>query len=908
MKSREEGNFLTCAVIFPNTRPKSYFKEALIAQYEGDALVLPALFSMDEWMAKLSPFAPVSEIEARLMLYRSFKAIKNPDEELDQFWTLSQALFQDHETLVRNLAPIDKIFHHVKYWEETGAAFADFLTEDQKNTLQHFWSYFEGENLSLSRRRFIELWTALPAVYHHFQQSLISQNRATSAMMYAQSLSKPADNPWVKSFDDLYFVGFGALSKAEQALIAELKRLNKAHLEWDLENWYMHNPQHEVARLFSPYRQSDVFSASIEATLSKQNSEKPSSKFQIISCQGAAGMGLQLAEIAKKSGPETAVILTDPTLVSALLLHETEQSEAYNITLGFPLEATPPCLWIQKLLRWKMKSKKRQPIDLDQWLQDPFTTLYFPSLSENLVEPSKSPSDVEWMKKLPNWMKEADVLPFLKGLNHWWEENYKISLESPFEKNLANTIQELLQKLISWAERYELATIGFPALSALWQALIRSERLAIKGSKEKGVQVLGLYESRLLDFEHVVVAPAEQGKLCGSGEDPSFLTESIRRTFGLPLVATQIEDQVYQFYRLTHRAKTITLLIDNKLEFKEDRIVQQVRFSPEFEVEEISQISKGSQPFVKAIMLPKDAAYFAVLDKFFRPAPEGSRKRALSPNSLHALLTCPLKFYYQYVLGLQKPKEANHLEMHPMDFGNWVHTIVQDLYAETAEKDKPLTTADYEKMISKIALKKEAIWDNLNGKISPGTLAEYRVEEKMGPLMVEKFFRFMANEVPHKWLHNELNLKPLGFKKGDLEWQISGRCDLVFETESEFWLIDLKTGGTESTHIKGWDSEKTENKLITDKDLLQMALYDMVANQNGDFTGKKAKVFLFRLSHPEAKLHAPMEYADTGQLHEGLQSWISKNIELMMDPALAIRQTDDFKRCMNCDFKEICRR
>jgi len=915
-------NMMQAAVVMPNTRSIVYLKDEFVKLGQGKPLILPKMVSMDGFVNDLAGRHIVDDLEAIVLLYKSFQKVKQSDESLESFFPLGQTLYADFEEILRNLKPINLVFKELSRWEETGANFADFLDDEQKEFLERFWSHFNENQLTAMKTKFILLWRSLPGVFEDFLEALGQQNVLTSAMAYAKASEFLTSNDLISRHQKIYFIGFGNLSEAEIRIISKLHEIGKASLIWDLQSWYLQNPEHEAFRLFSRLKMKPALQFSLNQAFNQIGSELPETKFEIISCLGYAGMAQQIRHLAQNADSETALILTEPGLIQALI--ETGDAEVfpYNITMGFPLAFTQQARWIQKVFIWIERKEYDHAENFYKIIEDPFFEKVCPfGFSEwNLAKEGlgfyfKTSQLKSKFKLVPDWLWEAEMHNWLSKFLFWWK-----GLEDAFAVlNLESAVWQsfilVFEKLSNLVETIDIKQLTPKVIQQLYTPLLHKFPVAIKGSYKEGVQVMGLFESRLLDFDQVIVAPATEGSLTSKGGGQSFLTENLRRAFGLPIQSQKVEDEIYQFYRLTHVAKKITLLINQSSDAQPSRIVHQIRFTPGFLSNDFVQSFGHSMPLPKAIVKEKNVHFSEQLNRFKADQDLNGSATYLSPSSLHDLLQCELRFFYKKVEKLKEPEVLQNLEMNPRDFGKWVHETIQNIYELVGDKRTYLEKEDFETMKSNWQSVQYKVWNGLKEKTSEGDLDHFIIEREVGKIMAFRFFDHMSNQEKHRWLKNEMDLEHVALEFEDQKWMLGGRVDMVLESENQYWVIDLKTGAFEkpsSYEIKVDQLEKMLPKVLSNKDLFQMLVYDWLSNNGSYFKSKPCRSQLFYMADPNGVLIDPLGKTngleEVSSVFEELKRLIGSALQSFSDSNLKIEQTEERKYCAYCAFKSICKR
>ncbi len=881
------------AVVMPNTRSAFYLKKEIKTLLKGKNAVLPAMFSMEEWVNYLADKPVVSELEARLHLFGSFLAKKNAVEKPETFFGLGQILLQDFEEIIRNQKPLHLIYRELSKWEETGAAFTDFLDEDQVKILERFWAQFDADAITDAKQKFISLWRSLPVVFEHFIQTLNGLGVLTPGMAMAFASDFSPESVRVKKFNKVWFAGFGHISVSEVQMMEKFSALGMAEIFWDVEEDFLARDHMEYSRLFKRLSKSAVLKESIEKSANGKGISGTQPETELLYCSGLAGMAAAIRQMVRGKGPETALIVTDPGLIEALLQAGYEDEFPYNMSMGYPLSFTTPCQWMSRVFSASEDDGGYRKLQLAEAVQHPFFLSLFPDHQPNIPAclQANPQSASAWISDFSVWWQGLD---FDQIPNAEWQ----------FACRLLTEVLQTLEKTISEFASYEWS---YQAVFQCFSGLTQQKSLAIQGSGEKGIQVMGMYESRILDFEEVMIAPAGDGNLpAGSGRN-SFLSESIRRAFGLPLLAHMADDEVYRFYRFFHRSRKITLFLDQAQSSGPGRIVQQLKFSPEFQAQVSQQVFDNFRTLPKSVSFPKNEWFFQKLNRYTLDSEE--KKKSLSPSSLSSLFSCHLKFFLSRCMGLESPSEASEIEMDARDFGSWVHGCVQELYRTQTMKGNWLTQKDYDEMEERWQLVEHDVWDGMRKEAESKSLNDFMIEKEIGKAMGKNYFKFMAGAEPHKWQKNEYDLPQTIIEAAGKSWKIGGRADIMLETKDEFWLIDLKTGRFDEDgkyRLNPAEPVAFEKKVLEMKEVFQMLLYAWLESRQNN--RKLVKAMLFHMANPKAKLIDPIGDADRDEVFRMLQEILSGQIAALADPGTEILQTEKVAHCTYCEFSGICRR
>lgn len=889
-------DMMNLTVILPNVRSGYYLKRSLASRVLGEALIFPVVLSLDEWVGLQTREAIISENEAILTLFKSFQKVKNPTEKLEEFLPLGQTIYSDWEELIRNEVPIRAIFTSLHQWKLTGIEFENFLEDEQKKLLQHFWDNVENEGSAIGIRM-LELWKAIPSVYQDYLASLKKNDCCTQALAYA-NLAKRLPQLTFPPEGRFLFAGFGQLTKTEERILGFFLEKGIGEIVWDFHPRYRTHSRHEVNRLISRLERNPVLQESIHQSL---NQPTPFSEpeIDIIGCHGLTGISQRIIQIAKKresDGP-VGLIALDSLLIPMLLSGETPEDFPFNFSMGFPLAFTVEVQQVLKILEsWVVKSKGM--MDLAE-----------PSFSEADANKIQIPG-LEILTQI--WKVDENAVSRLELLKTWASNLSKT--EIPYVQQLVSNIQDTVYELAHLLASIPDGQINDEVIFYLFQNLIRGKSLRMEGLPDKGIQVMGLFESRLLDFDHVIFAPASDALLPGAGRQ-SLIPDNLRRAYGLLTRSQTLEDKLFQAWRLTHRAKKITILFDANSDEKPSRLIFQLKYGGLFKVSEWEQKFGLSLPLPHLDDIAKNDFVMNQIRRFTTNAGE-QPATSLSPSSLHQLLQCQLRFYFSYVLGLKMPEEGVEFGMDVRDFGNWIHEGIQMVLAEKQGDKKVAFKPESKELLNHWHQTKEKAWQ----KWSPIPLNQFMVELALGEKMVERFFQQLEKISAIKWKANELTLKNahLSNESGTV-WSIKGRADLVLEWDKTTTLLDLKTGSFKTLKdlkLKPGKLDSLKNKLLKNKDLFQMVMYKWLVWKNQQSGGSdefmnEVRTVLFYMSNPQSEWLDPLQDFDSeaeNALFEILESILLESLNELENPDVPFTRTQNIEHCLYCDYAGICQR
>ena len=915
---REYGrNMMELTVILPGASAINSLNQALRRKAAGQALLLPKIQSMDDFINRHAGIQRAAGEESLLHLLHAFRQCHHPEETLAGFLPLGQQLLADFDVILRAGRQPSEVFAGMKQWESAGAGFADFMDEEQKQLMRNFSGLFR-DDLSGKRTRFLRLWETLPTVFAAFEAALMAKGQGTAGMLYREAAQRIRQIP---SGDNsrFYFAGFSSLSALENQFMKDLAEKGLASFAWDLMPEFHPRKEHEVKAIFRRLESVPAFRPSLQKWLERcQPATKP--LVRQVQCPGMSGMAQWILAADFPADESTAFIVSDPAMIQ-LLEGRGQLPNGKNIrfSMGYPMDYTPFARWLFRIFSWISREHKNQCQTFFPVFEDAHFRLFFPEagrLAMQRFKASEKPelADICSLPGLPAWLLTDSASDFYREFTGWIRQQSSLSLKDSFLKNALLAAAGIFEEL---RESIRLAgqDLTFQVLQMFIHQRMKATPLVSAHEKEKSVEAIGLFESRLLDFKRIVIFPGEEGLFPVAASQQTMLPESVRRAFGLPLRAMQGEEQAWQFYRLCKRSSEVIFLVSDSGERRRSRFLDQIELEKLFPFRlEAMKFGYSHYP-APAISLQRNQTEMQRAQQFFASGND-MPERKFSPTSMHALITCPLRFHYQKIRGLKEPEVFSQTEMSALDFGKWLHGSIQFLMEEKGKDGHFLLPGDYNAMEKAWDATAAEIWNIIPEKTSLGKLSDFPIEQALGKILAERFFTFMKNHRPHRWLANEYDFPDLHIRSEEKTWLLSGRADIVLEEEDCFRFLDLKTGAFQNKNklLLKWneDGEPDTGKMVEQKDYFQMLCYNRMAAADPAFNRKKQFASLFYLANPQPELASPLEktVAENGEaeFYRQFDDILIQHLEEFSSATAVIQQTQDAKNCSYCAYNAMCRR
>ena len=947
---RKRGTDLArTAVVFPNKRASLFFSECLAKQV-GKPVWSPAYITISELFRNHSQLMAADQIKLISDLHKCFVEGTGIHETLDHFYGWGQLLLADFDDIDKNMADANKVFAIVRDIHELDDL--SYLTKEQKDIIRKFFSNFSDDHHTELKERFLKLWSHFGHIYHAFNQRLEEQGLAYEGALYRRVA---CDETITFEYDCYVFVGFNLLQKVEQQLFRRIKQDGKARFYWDFDHYYMDD--NEAGFYIKQYL--DCFPNELDNQCDEIYRNFQSKKQ--ISYVAATTENIQARYIAQwlkegsriSDGKRTAVVLCNEALLPMAIHGLPDEVEKVNITTGYPLSQSPVSSFIMLLYSLQTagfvaKTERFRLPYINKVLRHPYAPFVSPLYQELLdtlnrehfyyAEPQQLARDeglTQLFRHLPNtgapqlceWM--MDVLRLVATNSGKQKENGNDPLfgEAIFR---AYTLMNRLSGLMRSGD----LDIDTTTLHRLLTQLIQATTVPFHGEPVIGLQLMGVLETRNLDFDHVLLLSCNEGNMPRGVNDTSFIPYSIRKAFDLTTIDHKVAIYSYYFHRLLQRATDITLVYNNATE--DGKTGEMSRFMLQMLVESGHSIGQFTLHAGQGVSLPqrrfmeKTPEVMEQLRKRFNikyVSGELANKPLLTPSAINRYMSCPLKFYYRYVSGLSELDDSEDDTIDGRIFGNIFHEAAHRIYEQlgfhlTASsidallKNKTEIERAVDSAIRKelFKLKEQEKMPELNGMqiINRAVIIRYlyqllKIDRQMVP------FDILGLETPVKfdWL-----IEPAGAEA--FHTTIGGtidRLDCVMDQgEEKIRVVDYKTGRAKLDSMLDvaaiFDGEKIEKHSDY---YLQTFLYSLIAclpeyNQRG----LKVIPALFFVQQSSQEDYNPTlklgreTVSDISQIHAEFEERLKKVVNEIFSPEIPFLPTEKITRCAICPFAELC--
>ena len=924
-------------LLFPSRRARVFFIDAL-SRVAARPLWQPRWTTVDELMTEASGLRAGDRIRLITELYKIYSRFHT--ESFDKFYFWGELLLTDFDTIDKYRIDAGMLFRNLADIKEMEADIS-YLTPEQLKIVA-FWANFRDEEaLSQEKRRFLAVWQTLGPVYRQFRERLSELGMAYTGMVHRTAAERLRSGEF--AFDDgrrFAAIGFNALSECEKELFKHLASAAGAEFYWDYDDYYKERTEQEAGM----FVRDNLIRFPARGRITHDHFREPK-RFEVVStvsnvvqCKHVAKILRDLAAEQGPLGKETAIVLTDEELLTPLLHALPAELGKINVTMGYPLKRSLVYSFVERLIELQHHAREKQGAEL----------FYHADVSGLLAHPYMMGEDeaanarmLEEIVRSRRIMVEGGTLrhsqlscAIFRRVRGWRSlSDYLVGAVSQVHRSLSDddsarrrteflaVVAEELTKLSNSLEECDL-DLSESIYTSLLRRHLQTLRIPYEGEPLEGIQVMGILETRNLDFRNVLLLSMNDDNFPGSVvSGNSFVPYNLRAAYALPTPEHHEGVYAYYFYRLVQRAEHVSLIYcahaDEKSTGEPSRYIRQLAYESPFELSYREVGIDVNRAESVPIEVPKTGA---VAEKLARFVAEES-PAALSPTAFFRYVACPLRFYFHSLARLKADDEIAEEVDAPM-FGTILHAAMQRLYAplvgqpDPGEKLRALVRSD-EVM--------RAVVDAINENYLQDPAAEQ--DSYSGNLLLVRdiVVRYLRNGIlPYDAAHDRFTVEGLERRIGyEFAFESGGRrLRVLFEgiadridrlPDGALRVVDYKTGEPH-LEFRGVAALFEGEAKQRQANILQTLLYAMMLAGSCASDAEPALYYVRAMNRPD---YSPQlidrERGRTGgrysEYREEFETMLRRTLAELFDPTVPFRQCDDAEHtCRYCDFREICRR
>ncbi|TKG97345.1 PD-(D/E)XK nuclease family protein [Puteibacter caeruleilacunae] len=934
-------------LVFPNRRA-GVFLGGYLQKHVERPMFGPDITTIKELVSANSSLSVADPLTLIHLLYEEFQKVTKTEEAFDSFYYWGDMLLNDFGDADKYMINSSDLFQNISDLKEIDATF-DYLTDEQKDLIREFWGNLASLQLSDNAGAFMKVWEVLDLVYKQFRERLKEHEFAYEGMLYREVAESilAKDHELRFPAKKYLFIGFNAINPCEKTIFQYLKDQDKAEFFWDFDPYYLEDQSHEAGEFLRMnvqlFPSPDGFECSSDFV--KNNQEINIVSVPTVTGQGQVVAGVLTNEMIPADGQfdKTAIVLGDESLLSSVLGALPGEVDKINVTMGYPLKASPvyglmmQLMELQKNIRLEKGEVQFYYKDIVGLLNHQWITTIDGEKTRGVVEmivkhnrlyvseKELKATDLQGLifqypDKIDELLKYfLDLIRFLFA-NLAKEESGGEDLIKEYLYQTFTSLSKLSDLLSELMEAGKGIQLTKGIFFRILQKYLQSISIAFEGEPLGGLQVMGILETRCLDFDHVFVLSVNEGVMPSGGAPSSFIPYRLRKGFGLPSIEQMDAMYAYYFFRGIQRARKVTLMYnpvsDGMNSGEMSRYIHQLKLESDFELNYKNLVFNVRNNDEQSIVVNKNEGIIEQLYQRFASRP-------LSPSALNSYLDCRLRFYFRYVAGLTEPDELSP-EMGADVFGKVFHYVLEKFYQK-------IPNGKVEKIHIDTFLKNTLALDNLLhqaiGREYFNHAASDKKQNRQQDLLGRNKVIFgVLKKTIRRVLQRDKELCPfeiisveenvLGkLKVNGRDITMGGFIDRVDRVDGKLRIVDYKTG-SDKLDFKDVESLFDRDGYDRRKAAFQTLMY----------------AWLYQQNHPDAKLIHPAiyqirdlyaeefnphirSYVDDWQnsgyasVKQEFEEMITGLIEEIFDPSVPFNQVDVSKnKCSFCPYNKICHR
>lgn len=930
--------------VFPNRRAGVFFRKYL-AEIAGKPIFSPTVITVQELFEMLSNKHSADKIEMLVMLYKHYKLISGSEESFDDFLYWGEMLLNDFNDVDKHMVDARQLFSNIEQLKSMEGDMS-YLSPEQIIAIRRFWDNFMPVRDELSKKHFLETWQILYQLYINFKEELEEKGFAFEGMMFREVAERARKKEEFEiSFQKIVFVGLNALTSSEVVLMKYLRDRDVADFYWDYDSPLVRDEQNKSS--FWIKTNLNQFPSKFDIHL--PNESKTITDIDVIGVPSGVGQAKQVGAILSQlvnsgaiSDPQeainTAIVLPDENLLLPVIYSIPETIKKINVTMGYGLSHSSVSSLMEhvSLLHKNIRQSNGETAFYYRHVLSILNHPLVQKVSKNeadkvkayilsknrVVVPLSQLQDGEVLTKIfqsiTDWHQIPDYLHDILG-----KISSLLSIDKEAQKETENDTRPIDLELEFIVQYYKTITRLQDTLSIatamsvdtwfrLLKKLTQNISVPFSGEPLSGLQVMGVLETRVVDFENIIILSMNEGVFPLKQASASFIPYNLRKGFGLPTYEHQDSTYAYHFYRMISRAKRVFMLYDTRMEDMQSgevsRYVYQLKYlyPKHVNLREYVANYDVAAPESLPVSVEKTPLVLEKLKAFC----EGG-ERSLSASSINTYINCPLQFYFTAVEGLSEEEEVQE-SVESSIFGLIFHRIMEKIY--NRYKGQTVTPD---------VLTSLAANDNLITQLLEQTFAEYYFKDKEHPQSLEgqlyligEILRSYVKQTleldkqftPFVYIDSEHRFNNIYTVNNDLKVNFKGSIDRIDKVDNSYRIIDYKSGRGD-LNFNDLSAIFDASKPKRPYQILQVLIYCLFYDrENPEQNLSPSVYYLLRIfsgsNHAVTYQNQPIN--DFAKLLPEFTDKFNRCIEEIFNPEIPFSQTQNDDNCTWCAFKDVC--
>ncbi len=932
--------------VFPNRR-SALFMEHYLTQSVQTPVFAPRTTTIADIFTQFSDLRVLDRTELLFRLYNLYRRLSKSGETFDNFVFWGDILLSDFNDVDEYMVDARRLFTNIRDLKEIDLRYGT-MTDEERAVVERFWKSVAQMSEERKKQVFEETWSILYDLYKTFREELRSEGLAYEGMLereviedYCQAeygIWNSADPRQLLHADKIVFVGLTAITETERALMKWLQKEGLAEFCWDYDDPRLHEGDMKSQGAFFTRRNLTDFPDAIggdeRAGTLVPDAEKEFNVYVVPSGVGQTHVAARQLRDWNLQTPEeafrTAVVLPAENLMLPMVYALPAEIPSYNITMGYSLKGTAVSAFMDHLanLQQTCRMSAGEPVFFYKSVL-PLLTHHFTlsitgdkalDLTQEInrqnryVVPRSMLEGDAWLKLVFKSVGNVDeaidyVLKIFRFLTHCVIEDREEVQFTVFDREFLKAYVEVVEKLAGLVANVEW-TFNVQTFFHMIRQLTRGLSVPFSGEPLSGLQLMGVLETRGLDFDRVIVLSMNEGVFPAKTSVNTFVPMSLRQAFHLP--TRQHRDAVfaYHFYRLLSRARQVTLICDSRADGlqsgEESRYLMQLRYLYNIDLAAHTHFVhyEPGQVEVKPIQIDKTPEVMELLDRY-----RAGGSRHFSATAFKIYRNCTLQFYFSYVKDLREEDEVQE-EMDSGVFGDIYHSIMEKLYRPLLGRE--LQSDVFRNLAADGTHIYNMVYDEFREQLGVTELTGYH------RLVVDTVVTYVRNTLRHDAGLSPLTLAALEHSE-EFDYEVSS--GLRIRLKGIYDRIDVARGSLRIVDYKT-SSPKNKLKLPTSDEAFQVMLYGMMMLKHPPRQLQKARIdpghckleghlyHVRRFTEPTVSTSLTGEEGELHDLRDRMPEFeqgFREMVTEIFNPAMPFIQADK-KNCLYCPFTEICQR
>ena len=908
MLSHFSNDMRDVTVVFPGKRAGMFLSRELALLSEKPVWA-PNYCLMGDLFQSLTPIQVADPLECIYQLYNVMQEVLGTDytETLDEFWSWGEVLMADFDDIDKHLANAEAIFTNIADQERLKNL--DYLDEHQRETLERFFGHFSLKNSTKLQEKFLQTWSHMFEIYTTLHERLLAEGKLWEGALFRHVAEQmQSDESLIQKLLEgkraIVFAGFNVLNNVEHTMMNIIQRESKARFYWDYDIYYC-DPKNEYEAGFFMKRNLQDFPCAI-SDIEEFDNFSHLNDVTFIACT-TDNSAARYVNLWRTEG-NCAVILCNEALMQPVLHAIPESANEVNVTMGFPIADTPIYGIIMALLKLQIEGFDAER----QRFRYPFEqTLRRQPLFELLKEEDCFVYQGEDTAKLLDYL-----LVHLRQIALHYAQ-----IEEPnlFEQLYSETIFRIDRMLCLLKDLTTNPYVLIPnplTLRRLLRQMMTSAKIPFHSEPDRGLQVMGMLETRCLDFEHMLLLSVEEGNLPRSTHANSFIPESLREAFGMTTQKHRIAVYAYYFYRLVQRCEHLTCVYNEStndgVQHEMSRFLRQMLAETDIPIRTLWLRSEPNIKPTQPLEVKKTSEVMERLRLRYDQNLQGGKHITLSPSAINTYVACPMQFYLSNVLRIRReedPEEGisadiigNIFHDTAEFFYEWLqgrfgtNTITADMLREPKELEHILDTVfdvcwfHPTDEFDRLPVIRERFRKTINNTYKGTTLIAHDVLLRY----LQELIRFDAKHAPFRIIGAEEE-RTINIIVNDICVRAGGRIDRIDEMGERLRIVDYKTGSHESPRYQ-----------------LQIFLYALAEMERKESSLPIQPVLFFPIKaanpdyDPSIVIDGEVVDDFANQHAEAFRESLQEILADIFNPDKPFTCTTDTKVCEYCKLGQLC--